>query len=300
MSFTYKTINPEQLSVGERQKLLATAIAPRPICFASTISADGTVNLSPFSYFNVFSGTPPVMVFSPVRRGRDGTTKHTHLNIQEVPEVVINVVSYAMVEQMSLASAEYDRGVNEFTKSGFTEIPSDTVRPPRVAETPVAFECTVDDVIELGDGGGAGNLVIARVQLMHINREFLDRDENLDPELLDLVGRMGGSWYVRASGSSMFEIPKPLRNLGIGVDQLPEAVRNSPVLTGNNLGRLGNLAALPDSRAIEEARDSEAFTSLIRRYSGDELTQKVHEYARQLIDEGESDKALAILMAAES
>ena len=202
-------IDPANLPTAELHSYLLAAVAPRPIAFASTIDEKGNVNLSPFSFFNVFSANPPVMIFSPARRGRDNTTKHTYENLLKVPETVINIVNHAMVEQMSLASTEYAKGVNEFAKAGFTQIDSDKVKPPRVGEAPVAFECMVDDIIELGQEGGAGNLMISRVVMLHIQDEYLGANGKLDTTKLDLVGRMGGSWYCRASGDALFEIPKP-------------------------------------------------------------------------------------------
>lgn len=296
MKETYRSFNPDDLEVGTRQKMLACAVAPRPIAFASTIDKQGKVNLSPFSYFNVFSANPPVVVFSTVRRGRDGTTKHTYENIQEVREVCVNIVNYPMVEQMSLASAEYDKGTNEFKKAGFTSIASETIKPPRVAESPVSFECDVDQVIDLGDEGGAGSLIIARIKFIHIREEFLDDEGNIDNEKLDLVGRNGGSWYTRASGDALFQIPKPLRSLGIGVDRLPVHVQQSSILTGNNLGRLGNLKELPSDDEIHTLRSSEDINRLFESYSGDTLTLKVHEAARDLIEAGEPQQALTLLL----
>ena len=240
-----KTIDPSSISQQDLHGILLTAVAPRPICFASTIDAAGNVNLSPFSYFNVFSSNPPVLIFSPARSGRDNTHKHSYLNVKEVPEVVINIVNHAIVEQMSLSSTAYDRGVNEFTKAGFTEVPSESVKPPRVGEAPVSFECKVQQTIELAEEPGAGNLIVAQVERIHINENYLTNGQ-LDTQKLDLVGRMGGSCYVKASGDALFEIPKPIRTKGIGVDALPKGIRESEVLTGNNLGRLGNLEALPN------------------------------------------------------
>ena len=288
-SQTFKTFITDELDNRERSGLLASAIAPRPICFASTIDKSGKVNLSPYSYFNVFSSTPPVMVFSPIRRGRDGTTKHTYENLLEVPEVAINVVNYAMVEQMSLASTEYDKGVNEFVKAGFTELASETIKPPRVAESPISFECTVDDIIELGTEGGSGSLVLSRVKRIHINTDFLTEDGNIDPAKLDLVGRMGGSWYTRASGDSLFEIPKPLRNKGIGFDQLPESIRKSTVLNGNNLGRLANMDSKPDTSEIDAAQSEFNLSDL--------SLEQTHQLAKGILESGDTKKALAILFA---
>ena len=239
-----KTIDPSSIPQPELHAYLLSAVAPRPICFASTIDAAGNVNLSPFSFFNVFSSNPPIMIFSPARSGRDNSLKHSHQNVKEVPEVVINIVNYPIVEQMSLSSTAYEKGVNEFTKAGLTQVPSEKVKPPRVGEAPVAFECSVTEIIELADTPGAGNLILAKVELIHINEAYLT-DGQLDTKKLDLVGRMGGSWYTRSSGDALFEIPKPTRTKGIGVDMLPESIRNSNVLTGNNLGRLGNVSELP-------------------------------------------------------
>ena len=286
---SYKSFDAGDVSLFEMQSIVSSAIAPRPICFASTVDKEGNVNLSPFSYFNVFSYNPPIMIFSPSRRGRDGTTKHTYENLLEVPEATINIVSYDMVEQMSLASTEYEKGVNEFIKAGFTEIPSDTITPPRVGESPASFECTIDDIIELGNEGGAGNLVIARVQRVHINTNFLNENGKLDPLKLDLVGRMGGSWYTRASGASLFEIPKPLSTKGIGFDQLPDSIRKSTVLTGNNLGRLANLESTPTVSEIEKAASEFNLMDL--------SIDQAHQLAKGILESGDTEKALAILFA---
>ena len=298
MSSGTKTISPSDISQPELHAYLLTAVAPRPICFASTIDADGNVNLSPFSFFNVFSSNPPVMIFSPSRSGRDGSLKHSHQNVLEVPEVVINIVNYPMVEQMSLASTAYDKGVNEFIKAGFTEVKSEKVRPPRVAEAPVSFECTVTEVIELADTPGAGNLVLAKVELMHINENYLDEKGQLDTQKLDLVGRMGGSWYTRSSGDSLFEIPKPIRNKGIGVDSLSASVRNSTILTGNNLGRLGNLEKLPTSEEITSVRSISEVQSLSKDFGAGnpEKTKKIHQLAKRWLEEGRVAEALALLL----
>ncbi|GLB51316.1 flavin reductase [Neptunitalea chrysea] len=244
------SIDPKDISNQQMQYYLQNAVAPRPIALASTISANGEINLSPFSYFNCFSANPPILVFSPSRRVRDNTTKHTLENVKEVKEVVINMVDFAMVEQMSLSSTEYDAGVNEFVKSGFTEGISKVVQPPYVKESPVAFECKVNDIIELGQDGGAGNLVIAEVVYIHLNENIIAEDTRIDLEKLDLVARMGGSWYCRTIKDVRFEIPKPLVNKGIGVDAIPEVFRNSKILTGNDLGRLGNIEKLPEQEEI--------------------------------------------------
>jgi len=233
------------------------------------------------------------MVFSPARSGRDGSLKHTHQNIKEVAEVSINIVNYAMVEQMSLASTAYDKGVNEFTKAGFTEVPSERIKPPRVAEAPVSFECVVTQVIELADTPGAGNLILAKIELMHINPDFMDADGNLDTRKLDLVGRMGGSWYTRSNSDSLFEIPKPIRTKGIGVDQLPEAIRNSSVLTGNNLGRLGNLEQLPTEEEIETIATLSEVKSIL---TGSKTELERHQLAQTWLETGRAHEALALLM----
>ena len=286
------SIDPNSISQQELHGYLLSAVAPRPICFASTIDKDGNVNLSPFSYFNLFSVNPPIMIFSPSRRGRDNTTKHTLENVLEVKETVINIVNYDMVEQMSLSSTEYGDGVNEFVKAGLTQVPSDKVKPPRVGEAPVAFECVVDQVIALGDGPGAGNLVLAKVVQIHVKKAFLDAEGKLDTPKLDLVARMGGNWYCRANGDALFEIPKPIRTQGIGVDMLPEAVRNSSVLTGNNLGRLGNLEQLPTKEAIAKITEHAEVKSIL---NGAEDVLEIHKLAQQWLADGKTEDALALL-----
>jgi flavin reductase (DIM6/NTAB) family NADH-FMN oxidoreductase RutF len=239
------TIDPKEIPTSKLHGYLLGAVSPRPICFASTADRHGNVNLSPYSFFNVFSANPPVMIFSPARRVRDNTVKHTLENVLETKEVVINIVSYEMVQQMSLSSTEYPKGVNEFVKAGFTEIPSDIVRPPRVKEAPVQFECQVNEVISLGDHGGAGNLVICEVLKLHLNEGILDKNGSIDPLKIDTVARMGGNWYSRAK-AGLFEVEKPLSTLGVGVDALPKAIRLSKVLTGNDLGMLANVETLPE------------------------------------------------------
>lgn len=296
-----KTIDPNSISQPELHAYLLTAVAPRPICFASTMDASGQVNLSPFSFFNVFSSNPPVMIFSPSRSGRDGSLKHTHQNIKEVPEVAINIVDFPLVEQMSLSSTAYEKGVNEFVKAGLTQVPSEKIRPPRVAEAPVSFECVVDQVIELADTPGAGNLIIAKVVLLHLREDLLDSEGKLDPKKLDLVGRMGGSWYTRSSGNSLFEIPKPIRSKGVGVDQLPENIQNSTVLTGNNLGRLGNLEKLPTAEEIKTVSQDDEVRMLQKKlqHNPEKLQREFHWLAQQILIEKNASKALAVLMYAE-
>lgn len=271
-------IDPSQTETPQLHGYLLGAIAPRPICFASTVDGDGKVNLSPYSFFNVFSANPPVMIFSPARRVRDNTTKHTLENVQETGEVVINVVSYDMVQQMSLSSTEYPKGVNEFTKAGFTEASSVRVAPPRVAESPAQFECVVKEVVPLGQEGGAGNLVICEVVWIHLNESILDANGKIDPAKLDPVSRLGGNWYSRAN-RGLFEVEKPLRSLGIGVDALPEAIKSSSVLTGNDLGMLANIETLPEG-AHEIAQSSEA----------------IHQQASELLQAGAVQDAWNILM----
>ena len=229
------TIDPREIPTPKLHGYLLGAVSPRPICFASTVDKEGLVNLSPYSFFNVFSANPPVMIFSPARRVRDNTTKHTLENVHQTREVVINIVSYNMVQQMSLSSTEYPKEVNEFVKAGFTEIASEVVKPPRVKEAPVQFECKVNEIVALGNEGGAGNLVICEVVKLHLNENILDENGRIDPLKIDTVARMGGNWYSRAK-SGLFEVEKPLTTLGIGVDALPEGIRFSKVLSGNDLG----------------------------------------------------------------
>ena len=280
------SIDPTSIPTPQLHGYLLGAVAPRPICFASTVDGEGRVNLSPYSFFNVFSANPPVMIFSPARRVRDNTTKHTLENVLKTKEVVINIVSYEMVQQMSLSSTEYPRDVNEFVKAGFTELPSDVVKPPRVAESPVQFECRVNDVIPLGEEGGAGNLVIAQVVRLHVDEAILDENSKIDPFKLDPVSRLGGNWYGRPK-QGLFEVPKPLRTLGVGVDSLPEAVRNSTVLTGNDLGRLGNVESLPDSDEFSPDLDLQKMSQ-----------EDVHKKAQLLIGQDRVEEALALLLKA--
>lgn len=291
-----RKISPESIAIFDN--VIKHAIAPRPICFASTIDRDGNVNLSPFSYFNLVSQQPPICVFAPVRRMRDGTTKHTHENILQVPEVVINIVNYAMVHQQSLASAEYGRGVDEFAKSGLTPVPSERVTPPRVAESPVQLECRVRDVISLGDNPGAGSLILAEVLLMHVHDGLFDEQGGIRQADLDLVARLGGNWYCRVTPDSLFEVPKPQRNRGIGVDGLPEAIRYSPVLTGNHLGQLSNVEHLP-IRDPQGALDSDAtLQDLLAKFHGDKATLQLHLHrkAADLLDRGKLDQAWQVLL----
>ncbi|MBK9283904.1 MAG: flavin reductase family protein [Sphingobacteriaceae bacterium] len=240
------SLNPKELTVPVLQKYLQNAIAPRPICFASTISEIGEPNLAPFSFFNIFSSNPPIAVFSPAYSGRTGAAKDTLLNLREVPEVVINVVTYNIVQQSSLASSPFPKGINEFVKAGFTPLPSELIKPFRVAESPIQMECRVLEIKELGKSGGAGNLVICEIIKIHISESVLNAENNIDVRKLDLVARMGDNYYCRASGDALFEVEKPITSIGIGIDNLPEELKNSKVLTGNDLGLLASVENIPE------------------------------------------------------
>ena len=246
------TIDPTSIPIPQLHGYLLGAIGPRPIAFASTISADGHHNLAPFSFFNVFSANPPILVFSPARSGRTNTTKDTFNNVKEVKEVVINIVNYNMVHQMSLASSPFPPNIDEFDKTGFTKLASETIQPYRVAEAPVQFECVVNEVVELGQNGGAGNLVICEVKKIHIAEEILDAEGKIDQKKIDLVARMGGNWYCRADENSMFEIAKPITTIGVGFDAIPDDIKSSSILTKNDLGQLGNIEVLPDETEVNE------------------------------------------------
>jgi len=288
-------IFPSEIKTSQLHAYLLGAIAPRPICFASTIDEDGNMNLSPFSFFNVFGSKPPILIFSPARRVRNNTIKHTLENAIRTKEVVINIVNYAIVQQMSLASCEYDKGVNEFEKAGLTPIASEMVKPFRVKESPVQLECKVLEVKATGEEGGAGNLVICEVICMHINDAVLNEQLQIDPHKIDLVARMGGDFYCRASGNAVFEVAKPNLNLGVGVDQLPEAIRLSKVLTGNHLGVLGNCTSVP---IIDEAFSDEHLNELLSRSytNSEERINALHTYAKELIDANKIDQAWQILL----
>jgi len=287
------SFDPNNISVGKLHSYLLTSVAPRPIAFASTVDAEGKPNLSPFSYFNVFSSNPPILVFSPARRVRDNTTKHTLENSKVTKEVVINVVNYDIVQQMSLSSTEYGVGINEFEKTGLTMLKSDEVKPYRVAESPVQFECKINDIIALGNKGGAGNLIICEVVKFHISEEVLDGDVNIVQEKLDLVARAGGSYYSRAK-KGFFEIPKPLSTLGIGVDAMPKQVKNSMVLTGNDLGMLGNVESLPSQEQINDF-----INSVSERYPNikDKSHHEKHKIARNYLSYGDIDSAWKLLLS---
>jgi flavin reductase (DIM6/NTAB) family NADH-FMN oxidoreductase RutF len=260
------TLNLKEMKPGDAQNFLQHAIAPRPICFASTVDAEGNVNLSPFSFFNLFSTNPPVIIFSPSRRGRDNTTKHTLENLREVPEVVVNIVSYDMVQQVSLSSCEYPKGTDEFIKAGFTKELSMLIQPLRVNESPVQMECKVIEIKPLGTEGGAGNLVIAEVLVMHINENILGENGKIDQRKLDLVARLGGNWYARINAGNLFEVEKPNTAIGIGIDNLPDSIKNSKILSGNDLGRLANVHELP---FINPTFEDDKLKNIFQYYSTD-------------------------------
>jgi flavin reductase (DIM6/NTAB) family NADH-FMN oxidoreductase RutF len=294
-----KTIGPKDLPLANFHNALLTAVAPRPICFASTVDKDGNMNLSPFSFFNVFGSNPVTFIFSPARRVRDNSIKHTLENIMETKEVVINVVNYAMVQQMNLSSCEYPKGVNEFTKAGFTPLASQMVKPFRVAESPVQFECKVRDIIETGNEGGAGNLIIAEMLLMHIRPEVLTADGRIDQQKIDLVGRLGSDWYVRASGNALFEVQKPAKNLGIGIDTLPESIKHSKFLSGNDLGQLGNVEQYPDDDSIQIFKRMNKTLAGIHSSAIDnvDLNNKLHQFAHQLLETNQVEDAWKVLLS---
>lgn len=288
------SFEPKDIPTGKLHGYLLGSVSPRPICFASTVNGQGEVNLSPYSFFNVFSAKPPVLIFSPARRVRDNTTKHTLENVLETKEVVINIVNFAMVQQMSLSSTEYPKGVNEFVKAGFTELASHMVKAPRVAEAPVQLECKVNEVIALGTEGGAGNLVICEVVKMHMNENILDANETIDPRKIDTVARMGGNWYSRAM-SGLFEVEKPLQKLGMGVDALPAHIRSSTVLTGNDLGMLGNVEQFPSEESIESFAANANETQQYAITTG--TLEEHHLAAQQLLAQGAVMDAWKLLLA---
>ena len=288
------TIEPNSISTQDLHQLLLTAIAPRPIAFASTVDIEGNINLSPFSFFNVFSANPPILVFSPARRGSNNTTKHSLDNVKEVKEVCINIVNFEIVEQMSLASTEYDKGINEFIKSGLTPIASLKILPPRVAESPVSFECVVEQIIALGTEGGAGNLVICRVVNVHLNKNYLGEDGKLDTIKLYLVARLGKNWYARITKDALFEIEKPITK-GIGVDNLPVHVQNSLIFTGNDLGRLGNCNQLPSCEIISKLKNQNKLKHILELKNSKEKERKVHLMAKELLKKLKYEEALAVL-----
>ena len=287
------SIDPKDVSSAKLQGYLQSAVGPRPIAFASTIDNNGVPNLSPFSFFNIFSANPPILIFSPARRVRDNTIKHTLINAEATREVVINVVNFDIVQQTSLSSSEYPDGVNEFVKAGFTAIPSEMVKPYRVAQSPVQFECKVNEIISLGTQGGAGNLVICEVLKMHISESVLDEKGNIDPFKIDLVSRMGGNWYSRAN-QGLFEVAKPVTTLGIGVDQIPNFIKESAIFDGNDLGKLGNIEALPTTEEINIfVKQNFAVKGVLS--SDDQLKQ--YKKAKEYLDLNDIDSAWKVLLA---
>lgn len=298
MKQEFLTFDPSSLPIPKVHQYLLGAIGPRPIAFASTIDANGVPNLAPFSFFNVFSANPPIIVFSPARSGRTGELKDTYYNVKSVPEVVINIVNYDIVHQVSLASSPYAPEINEFEKAGLTPIASETVRPFRVAESPVQFECKVNDVIELGEGGAAGNMIICEVTRIHIRPDLLDENDQIDQLKIDLVARMGGNWYCRADQNSMFEITKPITTCGVGFDQLPEDFFKSTVLTANNLGQLAGITEIPDETDVNEYKLlelSDIFISLEDQPT--ELELALHRHAQELLAKEQLKEAWMTLLS---
>jgi flavin reductase (DIM6/NTAB) family NADH-FMN oxidoreductase RutF len=292
------TVNPKEIKTTLMHSYMLSAIAPRPIAFASTIDKAGNINLSPFSFFNAFGSNPPLVVFSPARRVRDNTTKHTLENVLEVPEVTINVVNYAMVQQASLASSEYPKGVNEFVKAGFTPEPSVLIRPPRVKESPVQMECKVVDVIETGKEGGAANLVVCHILLMHISEDVLSPDKKIDQNKIDLVARMGFDLYCRASGNALFEVPKPQHAPhALGFDNLPASIRSSSILTGNNLGMLGNVPAFPTEEELKQFRETDFYVKEVLPIAEKKSVNEIHHLAKKLLEERKVQEAWMVLLS---
>ena len=290
MIFDLKDLKP-----AEKQYYLQHVVAPRPICFASTIDKKGNVNLSPFSFFNLFSSNPPVLVFSSARRVRDNTTKHTLENLIQFPEVVVNIVTYDMVHQTSLTSCEFPEGTNEFVKAGFTEEPASIVKPPMVKESKMKMECTVLEIKPLGNEGGAGNLIICEILLLHIDNSLLDENGKMDQRRINHVARLGGDWYCVVNESNLFEVQKPIKELGIGVDALPESIRKSKILSGNNLGQLANVKEMP---LIDPAFDDNHLKEIIQYYSvsPEEMEKELHSYAKKLLDDGKLSEAWQVLL----
>jgi flavin reductase (DIM6/NTAB) family NADH-FMN oxidoreductase RutF len=286
-----------ELPIMQKQAWLQHAIAPRPICFASTIDEAGNSNLSPFSFFNLFSSNPPIVVFSPARKGRDNTTKHTLDNVLAVPECVINIVDYSMVQQMSLSSCEYPKGVDEFIKAGFTKEAATIVKPPMVKEAKIKLECKINEVKSLGDQGGAGQLVIAEVLCMHIDDAILNAEGTMiDQTKLELVARLGGDWYCKVNSDNLFKVAKPNTALGIGIDAIPESIKSSSILTGNHLGQLGNVNELP---SIDPSFHDDRLKNIIQYYSinPNEMEQELHKYAAELLNQGMVQEAWQILLS---
>jgi len=293
------TIDPKEISTAKLHAYMLSSIAPRPIAFASTIDKNGNPNLSPFSFFNAFGSHPPTLIFSPARRVKTNSVKHTLENVLEIPEVVINVVTYSMVQQTSLASVEFPREQNEFVKAGFTPLPSKLIRPFRVAESPVQFECKVVEVKPMGTEGGAANLIICEMLLMHVNENILDEEKRIDQNKIDLVARLGVDWYVRASGDALFEVPKPNLKPAIGIDQLPASVRNSKVLSGNDLGMLGNTEHFPTAEELNAVDVGFALGELSERFKNDDESLEHHKHllAKEFLEEKKVMEAWKVLLS---
>jgi len=290
-------INPKDLSTKDLHGYLLSSVGPRPIALVSTIDNEGRPNLSPFSFFNVFSANPPIAIFSPARRVRNNTTKHTLQNAASTKEVVINVVSYPIVEQTSLSSTEYKEGVNEFIKSGFTPLESIEVKPYRVKESPVQMECTVKEIISLGEEGGAGNLVVCEIVKMHISENILNEHHQIDPNKIDLVGRMGANWYCRASNTSLFEVQKPNSKIGIGYDQLPQHIRNSHILSGNDLAKLANVESLPSMEDVEKFKGNKDLVNILKSSVDEKQTREnLHYHCKKLLQENKVLDAWSTLL----
>lgn len=291
MIFDLKDLTP-----AEKQYYLQHVVAPRPVCFASTINNEGKVNLSPFSFFNMFSSNPPIVIFSPSRRVRDNTTKHTLENVEEIPEVVINIVTYDMVQQVSLASCDYPREVNEFVKAGFTEEKATMVRPPMVKESKVKLECHVQEIKKLGNQGGAGNLVICEVMRMHIDDSLLDENKKMDQRKINHIARLGSDWYCVVNEHNLFRVEKPNVHLGIGMDSLPESLRKSNILSANDLAQLANVSDLPE---IDPSFDDSQLKYIVQYYSvnPEEMEAELHRYAKKLLENKEVTKAWQVLLS---
>ena len=293
----FKTIDPQDLTTREVHKILLNAVTPRPIALASTIDKNGNVNLSPFSYFNVFSAAPPILVFSPANRVTDNSRKDTLENILETKEVVINLVDFSLVEPTSLSSVYYERGIDEFLKSGLTKITSEKVQPPRVSESPISFECKVNKVISLGNNGGAGNLIISEIVMIHINKQLLTLNGDIDPLKLNLVARMGGNYYLNVKSENLFEIQKPIGVNAIGVDKLPNHANKSDIFTKNDLARLANIETLPKKAQIKkfiESSEIEKITSLANK---NEKVILNHKKVKEYLDKNDLESAVLTLFS---
>lgn len=295
-------VDPKKIETAEFQQLLLGSVAPRPICFASTISEDGVANLAPYSFFNAFSANPPTVIFSSNRRISNSTTKDTLDNVLANKEVVINVVNHSILRQMALTSIDFKSDVSEFAKAGLTPLASEQVKPFRVKESPVQMECKVREVVSLGEGGGAGNLVICDVLLMHIDETVLDEEGKIDPHKIDLMGRLGRAFYVRASGDAVMKVFQPVNEITIGVDSLPESVRLSKVLTGNDLGIFGGMKSLPPESEIQSMAMSSEVLAIVNEHQGDveQTRHHLHNFATVLLEAGDVEEALKVVLFADT